>query len=52
MKNQLAMVFFQMGQMAWVRYFYAGFIVGKVPFPLTQGFKGNISNYRYVAIRN
>ena len=39
LKNNLSMVASTMGQMAWVSYFYSGFILAKVPFPLTQKFR-------------
>jgi hypothetical protein len=35
-KNNISMAFSTMIQLAWVNYFYSGFILAKVPFPLTQ----------------
>lgn len=40
MKNSIAMGVTMMLQMAWVNYFFSGFILAKVPFPLTQKFRG------------
>jgi hypothetical protein len=40
MKNNLGMMVPQMLTMAWVNFFFSGFIVARVPFPLTQRFRG------------
>lgn len=40
MKNNLGMMVPQMLTMAWVNFFFSGFVVAKVPFPLTQKFRG------------
>jgi len=39
LQNNLSMAVTTMGQYAWVSYFFSGFILAKVPFPVTQGFK-------------
>merc|ERR1712086_721695 len=39
MKKNMVMVVPQMAMMGWVSYFFSGFIVGKMPFPLTDRFK-------------
>merc|ERR1711939_1000663 len=39
MKQNMVMIVPQMAMMGWVSYFFAGFIVGKIPFPLTDRFK-------------
>jgi len=39
MKQNMVMIVPQMAMMGWVSYFFAGFVVGKVPFPLTERFK-------------
>merc|ERR1712028_190799 len=39
MKKNMVMVVPQMAMMGWVSYFFSGFIVGKLPFPLTDRFK-------------
>lgn len=39
MKNNLGMMVPQMLTMAWVNFFFSGFVVAKVPFPLTQKFR-------------
>jgi len=35
MKNNLSMAVSTMGQFAWVNFFFKGFILAKIPFPLT-----------------
>jgi hypothetical protein len=40
MKNNLGMMVPQMLTMAWVNFFFSGFIVARVPFPVTQRFRG------------
>ena len=40
LKNNLSMVVSTMGQFAWASYFFSGFVLAKVPFPLTQKFRG------------
>ena len=40
MKNNLGAMVPQMLTMAWVNFFFSGFIVARVPFPLTQRFRG------------
>ena len=44
MKGTLAMGATMMLQMAWVNYFFTGFILAKIPFPLTQKFRGMMQN--------
>jgi len=39
MKQNMVMMVPQMAMMGWVSYFFAGFVVGKIPFPLTERFK-------------
>jgi hypothetical protein len=39
LKSQMLMIVPQMASMAWVSYFFSGFVVGKLPFSLTQRFK-------------
>lgn len=39
MKKNMVMVVPQLLMMGWVSYFFSGFIVGKLPFPLTERFK-------------
>merc|ERR1712194_24027 len=39
MKKNMVMVVPQIAMMGWVSYFFSGFIVGKLPFPLTDRFK-------------
>ena len=34
------MMFTMMPMMAWISYFFAGFLLAKVPFSLTQKFRG------------
>ena len=40
LKKNLNMIVPQMLTAAWVNFFFTGFVVGKVPFPLTQRFRG------------
>eukprot|EP00474_Spongospora_subterranea_P002112 CRZ02570.1 hypothetical protein [Spongospora subterranea] len=40
MKQNFANVIPNMLSMAWISYFFSGFILVKLPFPLTQSFKG------------
>lgn len=44
LKNNVSMVLSNMIQLGWVNFFYKGFILSKVPFPLTQHFKGMLQN--------
>ena len=44
MKGTLVMGVVMMLQMAWVNYFFNGFVLAKVPFPLTQKFRGMTQN--------
>lgn len=39
MKGMIMMVLTTMPAMAWINYFFAGFVLAKVPFSLTQKFK-------------
>merc|ERR1711939_104168 len=39
MKQNMVMIIPQVAMMGWVSYFFAGFLVGKIPFPLTERFK-------------
>ena len=50
LKNNLSMGLSTMLQFAWVSYFFSGFILAKVPFPLTQGFRSMLQ--RGVEIQN
>lgn len=38
--GNMVMMFTMMPTMAWISYFFAGFILAKVPFSLTQKFRG------------
>jgi len=40
MKGNLVQMVPQMLTMAWVNFFFSGFIVARVPFPVTQRFRG------------
>ena len=40
MYNNLSNIVPQMATMAWVNFFFSGFVVARVPFPLTQRFRG------------
>lgn len=40
LKKNLNMIVPQMLTATWVNFFFTGFVVGKVPFPLTQRFRG------------
>lgn len=44
LKNNLSMGISTMAQYAWVSYFFSGFVIGKVPFPLTQRFRGMLQS--------
>lgn len=44
MKGTIGMGATMMLQMGWVNYFFSGFILAKVPFPLTQKFRGMMQN--------
>ena len=44
MKGTIVMGVLMMLQMGWVNYFFSGFILAKVPFPLTQKFRGMTQN--------
>lgn len=50
LKNNLSMGVAMMLQFAWVSYFFSGFILAKVPFPLTQKFRAMLQ--RGVDIHN
>jgi len=39
LKNNLTMIVSSMGMFGWISYLFSGFILAKVPFPLTQKFK-------------
>ena len=39
LKNNVVMLVSSMGMFGWVSYLFSGFILAKVPFPLTQKFK-------------
>merc|ERR1712072_1605701 len=39
MKQNMVMIIPQIAMMGWVSYFFSGFVVGKIPFPLTDRFK-------------
>ena len=38
-KNNLTMIVSSMGMFGWISYLFSGFILAKVPFPLTQKFR-------------
>jgi len=40
MQGNMAMMVPQMAMMGIVNYFFSGFVLGKIPFPLTPSFKG------------
>lgn len=40
MKKNLNMIVPQMLSMFWVNFFFSGFVIAKIPFPLTQKFRG------------
>eukprot|EP00743_Colponemidia_sp_Colp-15_P002024 GILK01002198.1.p1 GENE.GILK01002198.1~~GILK01002198.1.p1 ORF type:complete len:267 (+),score=43.48 GILK01002198.1:54-803(+) len=40
MKGNMTMFIPQMALMGWVNFFFSGYLVAKVPFPLTLGFRG------------
>jgi hypothetical protein len=44
MKGTIGMAVTMMLQMAWVNYFFSGFILAQMPFPLTQKFRGMMQN--------
>lgn len=50
LKNNLTMIVSSMGMFGWISYFFSGFILAKVPFPLTQKFRGMLQ--RGVEIAN
>eukprot|EP00658_Telonema_sp_P-2_P007815 TRINITY_DN1290_c0_g1_i1.p1 TRINITY_DN1290_c0_g1~~TRINITY_DN1290_c0_g1_i1.p1 ORF type:complete len:197 (+),score=43.91 TRINITY_DN1290_c0_g1_i1:189-779(+) len=39
MKKNMVMMVPQLAMMGWISYFFSGFVVGKMPFPLTDRFK-------------
>jgi len=44
MKKNLSMIIPQSLTFAWVNFFFSGFVAAKVPFPLTQKFRGMLQN--------
>ncbi|XP_072963933.1 uncharacterized protein [Typha angustifolia] len=44
MKKNFSMIIPQTLTFAWVNYFFSGFVAAKVPFPLTQRFRGMLQN--------
>ena len=44
LKNNLLMTVTQIGQYGLINHFFSGFIIGKVPFPLTQQFRGMLQS--------
>ena len=40
MKQNMVMIVPQIAMMGWVSHFFTGFVVAKLPFPLTDRFKG------------
>eukprot|EP00270_Netrium_digitus_P016804 TRINITY_DN6073_c0_g1_i1.p1 TRINITY_DN6073_c0_g1~~TRINITY_DN6073_c0_g1_i1.p1 ORF type:complete len:258 (+),score=65.53 TRINITY_DN6073_c0_g1_i1:108-881(+) len=44
MKKNLSMIVPQTLTFAWVNFFFSGFVAAKVPFPLTQRFRGMLQN--------
>ncbi|KAL6562302.1 hypothetical protein OROGR_003309 [Orobanche gracilis] len=44
MKKNLSMIIPQTLTYAWVNFFFSGFVAAKIPFPLTQRFRGMLQN--------
>eukprot|EP00271_Cylindrocystis_brebissonii_P009099 TRINITY_DN23747_c0_g1_i1.p1 TRINITY_DN23747_c0_g1~~TRINITY_DN23747_c0_g1_i1.p1 ORF type:complete len:255 (+),score=58.71 TRINITY_DN23747_c0_g1_i1:318-1082(+) len=44
MKKNLSMIIPQTLTFAWVNFFFSGFVTARVPFPLTQRFRGMLQN--------
>ncbi|OAY76454.1 ER membrane protein complex subunit 3 [Ananas comosus] len=44
MKKNLSMIIPQTLTFAWVNFFFSGFVAAKIPFPLTQRFRGMLQN--------
>nr|CAD1831234.1 unnamed protein product [Ananas comosus var. bracteatus] len=44
MKKNLSMIIPQTLTFAWVNFFFSGFVTAKIPFPLTQRFRGMLQN--------
>lgn len=44
MKKNLSMIVPQTLTFAWVNFFFSGFVAAKIPFPLTQKFRGMLQN--------
>lgn len=44
MKKNLSMIIPQTAIFAWVNFFFSGFVAAKIPFPLTQKFRGLLQN--------
>lgn len=44
MKKNLSMIVPQTLTFAWVNFFFSGFVAAKIPFPLTQRFRGMLQN--------
>lgn len=44
MKKNLSMIVPQTLTFAWINFFFSGFVAAKIPFPLTQRFRGMLQN--------